>query len=382
MARFIKDALPTMIALAHEHSEVSRLQLAGMLADVFLYEEAPLTLREEEQLNDLINLLVFNASPQVKEQLAKKFSDMTKMPRGIAAALAQDDLMIARPVLITATCLSDADLIRVIEDKGIAHATAIAQRERISEVVADALVTTGDVGVMQVVVENLGAELSPLALRVVSDAARHSQVLRKPLLSRNEATVDVVLKLYWWLEEDLRRYTLSRFGITSGQIDRALSKTIGAFLDDHAQEKGNDKIMIQVANWIEAHGALTLQVLPQVLRMGHYRLFNILLGRLAGLPLTLVDAIMAGVGGRGLAAVCRAIGVDKINFVSLFLLSRGGRPGDQIVHPREMEYALTTFDRMTAEIAKDLLRTWKADPSYFVEKEGEKSFVQEIASNL
>jgi uncharacterized protein (DUF2336 family) len=371
MAKYIKETLPTMLALAREHTELSRIQLAGMLADVFLSEDAKLSLREEEQVNGLIDHLMFNSSPQVRTHLAKKFADVARMPRRIAANLAQDDIGIARPILITAESLTDEDLVRVIEDKGSDHAVAIAARVKISEAVADALVTTGDVRVMQVVVENLGAHLSPVAMKVVSDAARYGAGLRKPLLRREEATADVALKLYWWVEQDLRRYALSRFSISSGQIDQALAKTVGAFLDDHAQERANDQVMEQVAEWIEEHQALSPQILPQILRMGHFRLFNMLLAKLSALPLSLVDTIMEEVGGRGLASVCRAVGIEKPVFVSLFLLSRGGRPGEQIVHPREMSYALETFDRMSPATAKDLLRSWSADPSYLVSRREE-----------
>ncbi len=372
MSTSIKECLPNMLALAREHTELSRIQLAGMLADIFLVGDTKLSLREEEQLNELINQLMFNSSPQVRAHLVKKFVDVSRMPRLIATNLAQDSIDIARPVLVSSPALSDEDLIRIVEEKGTDHAEAVALRVQVSEAVADALVTTGDVRVMQVVVENLGAHLSPLAVDIVTDAARYSATLRKPILSRPEIKIDSALKLYWWVEQDLRRCVMSRFGITAGQIDQALSKTIGTFLDEHAKEKMNDEVMGQVAAWIEQHGALTPQILPQVLRMGHFCLFNILLARLARLPKTLIDTIMDEIGGRGLAAICRAIGIEKAGFVSLFLLSRGGRPGEQIVHPRELSVALGAFDRLSPAIAKDLLHTWGSDPSYFLKHQEEQ----------
>lgn len=371
MARSIKESLPTMLALAHERTELSRVQLAGMLADVFLADDIALSLREEEQLNELINELMVNASAQVREQLVKKFVDVTKMPRPIAANLAQDDILLAGPVLVNSKVLTEEDLIRVIEEKGSDHAVSIAYREQISEAVADALVTTGDMRVMQVVVENLGASLSPLAMDIISNAACYTIGLRKPVLHRPEMKADMALKLYWWVEQDLRRYVLDRFGITSGQIDQSLAKTISKLLEEHAKEKTNDRVMEQIAVWFEDHGVLSAKVLPQVLRMGHFRLFNMLLSKMARSPLSLIDAIMEEVGGRGLAAICRAIGIEKASFVSLFLLSRGGRGGEHVVHPRELSCALEAFDRMSSSTAKDLLATWSADPSYFLKHQEE-----------
>ena len=268
---------------------------------------------------------------------------------------------------------TDDDLVHVIEVKSGDHAMAIALRKEISEAVADALITTGDVRVMAVVAENLGAHLSSSAIDIVADAARYSANLRKPLLHRPEVSAETAMKLYWWVEQDLRRYTLKRFGISSGQIDQALSATITTFLDDHAHEKSNDNVMAQIVEWMEAHQAITPQILPQVLRMGHFRVFNMLLARMAHLSVSLVDTIMLESGGRGLASICRAIGIDKAGFVSLFLLSRGGRPGDQIVHPRELSNALATFDRLSPAIAKDLLYSWSSNPEYFIKHSQEEN---------
>ena len=85
MGSSIKETLPTMFALARERTEMSRIQLAGMLADVFLQGSVDLTLREEEQVNELITSLMTNASPTVRAHLVKKFADVAKMPRTMAA---------------------------------------------------------------------------------------------------------------------------------------------------------------------------------------------------------------------------------------------------------------------------------------------------------
>ena len=375
----IKNSLPRMLALANEHSELSRIQLAGMLSDLFLQADVALSLREEEMLNELIDNLMYNSTPRVREQLVEKFVDVTRIPRRIAASLAKENIDVARPILLSCPTLTDDDLIQIVGDHSGEHAKAVAARAEISEAVADALVVTGDVRVMQLVAENLGAHLSEKAVDVVADAARYSVELRKPILYRPETKVPTALKLYWWLEQDLRRYVLKRFGVTSGQIDQALSTTLGEFLDHHAQEKYNDTVMTQVADWMDQHQAITVQVLPQVLRMGHFRLFNILISRMAHLTLSLIDTIMSETGGRGLASICRAIGIDKPNFVSLFLLSRGGRPGEQIVHPRELSYALAAFDRMSPSVAKALLHSWSANPEYFSKHEDETALEERVA---
>ncbi len=365
MMGMLQQQLPSMFALAHEHSEASRVQLAGMLADVFLIDTSPLSLREEELVNELIDQLLASRNPAVRSQLVNKFAGAVHMPRRMAMTLAHDTIDVAKGILMKNTTMADTDLISVVETQGTDHAKAIAQRASINEAVADALVTTGDVNVMKLVAENLGAKLSLNAVALVANAARFSADLREPIMKRPEMTADVASRLYWWVSQELRRYALRRFGISSNQVNETLAKTIEEFLNHYTLDRTNDSAMEQVADWLNERQAISVQILPQVLRLGHYRLYNILLGRLSGLSLSLIDTISTEVGGRGLAAVCRAIGVDKAAFVSLFLLSRGARSGDHIVNPRELSQALLSFDRLNPTLAQEMLRSWKLDPSYF-----------------
>ena len=87
-------------ACAHERSEDSRVRLAGMLADIFLVEDAPLSLREEELVNELIDQLLQTHAPAIRAQLVNKFADAVRMPHRMAISLAADsDINIASKVL-------------------------------------------------------------------------------------------------------------------------------------------------------------------------------------------------------------------------------------------------------------------------------------------
>jgi uncharacterized protein (DUF2336 family) len=364
----LQERLPKMFALAHERSEGARVQLAGMVADVFLNDNTQLNSREEQLVNELIDQLLQTRNPAVRAALVERFADARRMPRKVALSLACDSIDVARSVLISSITLTDTDLISVIDTQSREHSKAIATRASISEAVADALVVTGDIQIMQLVAENLGAKLSVNAVDIVAEAARFTVELREPLTHRPEMTTEAATRLFWWVSQDLRRYMLKRFGIPSGQIDDALAKTIDELLGHHELEKNNDAIMGQVCDWLAEHQAISPRILPQVLRLGHFRLFNILLARMVNLDTALINIIVSGTGGRMLAVVCRALGIDKSGFVSIFLLSRGSRPGEQIVHPRELSHALAAFDRLSVPMAQDLLHNWKEDPSYLLQR--------------
>jgi uncharacterized protein (DUF2336 family) len=368
----LQAQLPAMFALAHERTDAAREKLAGMLADCFITGgDSDLNLREEQLVNELIDQLLQSGTPSVRRALVEKFVDLSKMPRRVAMRLACDDIDVAQKILSTNVTLTDGDLVTVVETQSRDHAKAIAIRHRISEAVSDALVVTGDIQILQLVAENLGAQLSPKAVMIIAEAARFTADLRDPVMHRPELTTDMAMNLYWWVSQDLRRYMMKRFGVMPGQIDDALAKTIEVLLEDHALEKNNDAIMGQVADWLNERQALSTSILPQVLRLGHFRLFNILLSRISLLDIATVDLAVSGTGGRALAVMCRALDIDKAGFVSIFLLSRGARPGEQIVHPRELSHALAAYDRLSVRLAQDLLNNWRKDPSYLQSRQDE-----------
>lgn len=379
MTSRIQKQLPMLMALARDHKNDSRLQLADLLANLFLAnDEVLLSPREEDLVNELIDLLLKNTSALVRHTLIKRFAEATRMPRNVALRLSCAPIDVARAILLTNESLTDEDLITVVETQTRDHACAIAGRQNISEAVADALVVTGDLRVMQVVAENFGAKLSPHAMGILAESARLTESLQMPVMNRRELTAKMATSLYWWVSQDLRRIVLGRFGVSAGQLDEALAAAIEEKLEGHLLEKQDDAAMIDVALWLQNRKALNAQTLLQLLRLGHFRLFNISLGLMSKLELHLVDIIVSSVGGRLLAVLCRSIDIDKANFISIFLLSRGARPGEQIVHPSELSSALSAYDNLNKNLAQTIMADWHKDPSYLF-SHAEDPALQEVS---
>jgi len=359
----IHKELPSLLALAHDRSDSGRLLLVNKITDVFFSDSAALTKREEELVSELITDLLKDSNLLIRQALITEFTQAITAPREIALRITNGPIEIARPALAANENLLDDDLITLIDKKGSDHAGAIATRKQISEAVADALIATGDLGVMQIVAENMGAKLSSRALEALVSAARMASLLQKPILSRPELNPDCAIRLYWWVSQDLRRATLERFGFGPGKMDSALSKATEELLSALLLQKEDDSAMSHLADWLQERGALTTKLLPHLLRVGHYRLFNVALSRLSHLDLATIDLINSSAGGRMMVVLCRAIDIEKGSFVSIYLMSRGGRQDDQIVHPRELSQAIEAYDKLQPDMAKALLQRWREDPS-------------------
>jgi hypothetical protein len=106
------------------------------------------------------------------------------------------------------------------------------------------------------------------------------------------------------------------------------------------------------------------QLMIEVLRQGEISLFEALFAQFTGLRPPRLQRIIYDPGGEGLAVVCRAAGIKKQDFASIFLLSRKGRPGDKTVDPRELSRVLSFYDRVKPDAAKTVVKTWRRDPNY------------------
>jgi hypothetical protein len=366
--RMSQQAVNKLLTLAHDRTELGRGTLVTELVNLFDTTQVSLSVRELTLVNEIVDGLIGNAQVAVRQQLAERLAPSPTAPRRLLMALAGDQIEVAQPVLTKSVVLTDSDLVTLVITHGVDHARAVALRAEIGEALVDALVVTGDLTVMQSVAENLGAKISPKAMNALAGAARFATQLCQPVLGRPELNPETAAKLYWWAAPELRRLAVKRFGVAVGQADQALEQTVDDLLSRHDTEKNEDAVMQQVADWLVERDMNTTKTLVQVLRLGHFRLFNILLGRLTNLGLDLIDMVVTELGGRSLAVACRAIGMEKPQFVSLFLLSRGARGNEQIVHPRELNQALLAFDRLTPPVARQLLDNWRRDPSYLVNR--------------
>lgn len=371
----MQERLPYLFKLAHNRSEAARMELAGELSELFLNDDVRLTAREEFILNELIDVLLKTKSAAIRAELISKFANATRVPRAVAMKLVYEAEEVSHNILLNNELLTDDDLIEIVSKRDHDNAVTVAQRKSINEAVADALVITGDLRVMQAVAENLGAKLSKKAINILAESARVTTSLQAPVMMRPETTEEVATKLFWWVPQDLRRYTLERFGIKRASLDAQLAKAIDEKLERHAMDKMDDEIISSVADWLMDRDEEPVKLLPKILRMGHFRLFNIMLSRMTKIDLATVDTLVAEPGGRALAAVCKSVGVEKSNFVSIFLLSRGARPDEQIVHPRELSNALLAFDRFTRDLAKEMVDNLAANPAYILRRNAEVELV-------
>ena len=97
----------------------------------------------------------------------------------------------------------------------------------------------------------------------------------------------------------------------------------------------------------------------QALRNGNLPLFELLFSELTELRSPQLQRIVYGGRGEDLAIVCRAVGVDKLLFGSIFLLTDPLRGGDAEEDPERTAEILRIYDRMPPATAQKVLAKWQ-----------------------
>jgi len=354
-----------LFSLARNKSVEARTTLANTVSDLFFGNENILSEHERELMMEILNQLIHDVERNVRQALAQRLSAQATAPRELVIQLANDEIDVARPILMKSPVLRDAELIEIIQHKTMEHQLAVSRREGISEDVTKLLVETGNANVITALLENPTASIASSMLSMLVDQSKQEEGFQKPLLRRPDLGKDLAKKMYWWVSAALRDHILENFEIDPSELDKSMEGAVEESIEkDEAEEDPEYQRPFQLAQRLAENESITPKLLIQVLRQGEILLFEALLVQLTKLRLTLVRRILFEHGGEGLAIICKASSVEKPDFASIFLLSRKTRPGDKVVDPRELSRVLKFYDRINAEAAEGVLQRMRLDPEY------------------
>ena len=98
--------------------------------------------------------------------------------------------------------------------------------------------------------------------------------------------------------------------------------------------------------------------LVQALRSGDLERAETMLGRMTGLDAGHVRRVLYGAEGRNLAITCRALGIDQLQFISIFMLSRRLGMGEKALEPRKLTHIASFFEQTDEAAARKTLNQW------------------------
>ena len=339
-----------LYALAKSDQPESRTELAAIMADLL---EIKLSPAESELITDVLMSLMRQAEENLKRAVAERLSTIKGVPLRLIIHLANEKISIARPVLERSRTLNDNDLAYIVQSQSKLHWQSIAKRAKISKELIDMLADKKDLKTAINLTENKNIILTGNAMTIFSDMAEGSEELAKPLLMREELSAKFAAKLYDFVSYELKAHIRNNFDIGDDLLDEAVDDIVFEMSDVNAKYSPKPNMVEAAENMLE-RGFLNPYVMVENLRRGQISNYIAMFSVYCGLPVSTVVDMVHKKEAQGLAVACKAMGIQKSEFINMFLLTAVIR-GGAVIQQSELAKALAYYDRVQKKVAKRIL---------------------------
>ncbi|WP_339913305.1 DUF2336 domain-containing protein [uncultured Brevundimonas sp.] len=347
--------LPELIALAEEGSSEKRRTLLRELTDHF-FGTPQHTAAETALYDAVLAKLAGEMETAVRAELAGRFATTPDAPAGLVRSLANDEALVAVPILRASPVLSDEDLLGVVRTSSQEHLRAISTRPSVSEAVADGIVEHGDDETLGTLLRNDGAQLSRSASEAAVDRARTNPTLHEATVARRALPADLLNDMYFVVEARLRQQILEQ----NARMDPVLLETALAAgrtrvaTDDGALPADYAECLATVED-LRAANQLTAQTLARFLRTDGQTSFLIALSQLSDIDFHTTKQIVDRRDLDALAVICRSADLDRALFLTYAVVLLNNDGGAM---SKAQEYARMYTD-LTRDAAQRTLRFWR-----------------------
>jgi len=296
------------------------------LAVASLYQtQGPLlSERERTLMRDIMELLARDVEMAIRIALAERLADDPTAPLDLILLLVDDKIEVARPLILRSRRLSDEDLLAVIAQADASRQAICAERPDIGEPVTEVLARTDAEPVLVALIRNATARIAKHTFETLVEKSRGLASLQEPLAHRGDLPPVLATRMCAWVSEALKTRIVDFHKITPAALDQALRQ---ASQDVQADQPKADSFenSRKLVDKLAAAGQLRAGFLLRVLHQGQLDLFELAFARLLEVDLAKLKQTLYETGPRPVALACRAVGIDRCVFSTVFNLSRSAR---------------------------------------------------------
>lgn len=360
---FAKTHGAQLVQLANDKSQQGRAVLTTAIVELFSEETQLFTSSDREVMTQIIIQLVDSVEVTVKTALAERLADQSGMPRDLAIHIANMEASVAFPILKNSTVLQDPDLISIVMHKTMEHQMAVSVRTILPPAVSKALAESEHDDVVRSLLENDGAQIDEETFEGIARRVTQETAFNNALVKRQDLPKWVGQQLYWAVSAALRQDLIENHGIDEDSLDDAIEGVLPEIIERFVEEKVDKK---DVAPQVDL--AIQKEVLGKVLlsqlQSAQVEKFTTWLATASKLREELTNRIMFEEGGECLAAIFKALDVDRNDFLSIFVLLRQGRLGAQNVPANEIKHASEFYANVKMDRALKFLKRLQRNPEY------------------
>ncbi len=327
--------------LAVNPQGTSREEIYLAVASLYRIQGTGLNQRERALMHEILRRLTRDVEMAIRIALAERLADDTTAPHELILLLADDRIEVARPLLLRSPLLTDEDILKLVAQAGHAHHEAVASRPHIGGPVTEILAMSEAEPVLVALVRNATARISALAYETLVEKSRRIASLQEPLTGRPDLPPVLATRMCEWVSDALKTYIARNYAIAPEKLSAAIVQAATVLSNEPAATKSPPAESAQkLIEKLGAAGQLKAGFLLRVLHQGQLDLFDLALAKLVGLPLPELRLKFYNGGPRAVALACRAVGIDRCVFNTVYNLAR---------QARDLRTALTAADMAEVE---------------------------------
>ena len=296
--------------------------------------------------------------------MARRLATLSEIPTTLARLLLRDRIEVSATLIETCPSLSDGDLLDCIRYATFEHRRLIAARRGLTEMVSEALAEGGEPPVIEALMRNAQATLSPVAIEIIVAQSRAAPAFIPALLKRPELRPSHAYALFWWADAAARRVVLQRFAVSREVLQDAASDVFAIAVSEGWQDPLSRKALQFIERRQRNRAAIekspfdSLEDAIAAAMKGLTRETAEEIAYLSGLKPMTGAKIFTDPGGEPIAILCKATGLPRNAILALWRGLRRPETDEAGGIAPALERLFMTYDMIAVDRAQTVLRYW------------------------
>ena len=333
-------------------SEAQRDDMLSRITDLFVDGAQRYTTVQIGLFDEVFTKLATAIEAKARAKLSGRLSEVPNAPMGVVRALAfDDDIEVARPMLLNSERLDDADLVATAQSKSQQHLAAIAQRKNLSEAVTDVLVTRGDREVAHTVARNKGARFSDAAFRLLVKRSAADDTLALGIGPRPDLPRQHFLELLEQASASVRARLSAENPGAGDALEGVLAEVVGGIRCETRKVSLDYKSAAATVEAAMKKGRLGEAEVYQFARERRFEETAVALSLLCKVELDLVERALNDRGHEILLILARLAGFSWTSAKAIVLL----KCADRGISAQDLDRAMHSYANLQIETARRVL---------------------------
>jgi len=339
--------------LATNPQGTTREEIFLAVASLYRVQGAYLSERERSLMQDILERLARDVATAIRVGFAERLAGDSSAPHDLILLLAADRIEVARPLILHSPLLTETDLLRMLTENGEACREAVATRDHIGEPLTDVLAKSDSNAVLMTLARNATARISQAAFETLVEKSKALMALQNPLACRADLPPALAARMCDFAPEALKAFIVQNFKIKDARRNAVAPIERATECEPQRQPaEGAQRLIDKLA----ISGQLRASFLLRVLHQGQIDLFDLAFAKLLNIPVAEQRHKFYETGPKSVALACRAVGIDRCVFATVFNLSRQARNMRPILSPPEQAEVQAVFAGFTKAGALSELR--------------------------